>query len=110
MLEAILGSEKKEKILLFLYTRGESYPAEIARSLHYYLNAVQNQLARLEKNGVLYSRLRGTIRLYGFNPRYAFKSELYSLLEKALTFIPEEEKKKLYTPRLRPRGSGKALT
>jgi len=109
MLKAIFGSEKKGKILLFLYTNGESYPAEIARALDYYLNTVQNQLSNLEKDGVLYSKLRGTIRLFGFNPRYAFKTELGAFLEKSLIFIPEEEKQRLYTPRLRPRLSGKPL-
>jgi hypothetical protein len=42
--KAIFGSEKKGKILLFIYTHGESYPTEMARAFGYHLNTVQNQL------------------------------------------------------------------
>jgi len=107
MLKGLFGSEKKGKILLYLYTNGEAYPTEIARILKFYLNTVQNHLLNMERDGLLYSRLKGKVRLFGLNPRYAFRRELESLLEKALNFIPEDEKKKLYRPRLRPRRTGK---
>lgn len=109
MLEPLLDSPNKERILLYLYTNGESYPREVARSLGLSLSAVQNQLQKLERGGVLYSKLKGKVRLFGFNPRYPFKKELEALLEKTLTFIPEEEKEQYYTPRLRPRRTGKPL-
>lgn len=109
MLEPLLESSSKEKILIYIYTHGESYPREISVSLGYHVNTVQYQLTKLEGGGVLYSKLKGRIRLFGFNPRYPFKKELVALLEKALTFIPDEERKKLYTPRLRPRRTGKPL-
>lgn len=107
MLEPLLQSEKKEKILLFIYTNNESYPREIARVFKFNINAVRNQLLNLEKSGVLYSKLKGKVRLFGINPRYPFKKELEALLEKALKFIPENEKENFYTPRLRPRRTGK---
>ena len=109
MLKAIFGSEKKGQILLYLYTNDESYPREIARRLDLYLNTVQNQLLNMENDGILYSKLKGKVRLFGLNPRYPLKNELESLLEKALEFIPADEKKRLYTPRLRPRRTGKPL-
>ncbi len=109
MLTPLFESDKKERILLYLHTHGESYPREIARSLGIHLRTVQNQLMKLENGGVLYSKLRGKVRLFGFNPRYPFKKELEALLEKILTFIPEEEKDKYYRPRLRPRRTGKPL-
>lgn len=109
MLIALFESDKKERILLYLYTHGESYPREIARSLELSLRTVQNQLQKLESGGVLYSKLWGKVRLFGFNPRYPFKKELEALLEKTLTFIPAEEKDKYYRPRLRPRRTGKPL-
>jgi len=109
MLEPLFESEIKEKILLYLYSNGESYPREIAKAYNFYLNAVQNQLTKLERGGVLYSKLKGKVRLFGFNPRYPFKKELEALLEKALRFIPEEEMDKFYTKRIRPRRSGKPL-
>ncbi len=109
MLEPLFESEIKEKILLYIYTHGESYPNEIAKVFKLYINAVQNQLLKLEKGGVLYSKLKGKVRLFGINPRYPFKRELEALLEKILKFIPEEEKKEYYMPRLRPRRTGKPI-
>jgi DNA-binding transcriptional ArsR family regulator len=109
MLRAIFGTETKAKILLFLYSSRESYPTEIASTLGLYLNTVQNQLLNMEKDGLLYSRLRGKVRLFGISPRYPFRKELEALLEKALAFISEEEKK-IYFRRLRPRRSGKPLS
>ena len=109
MLKAIFGSDKKGKILLYLYTNGESYPREIAKIFNFYLNGVQKQLLNMERDGILYSKLKGKVRLFGFNPRYPFKRELELLLEKILKFIPQEEKEKFYLPRLRPRKTGKPM-
>ena len=110
MLEPLFESEPKEKALLYLYTHGESYSREIARAFGLYGNTVQYQLLKLESGGVLYSKLKGRTRLFGFNPRYAFKKELTALLAKALTFVPKEELDLLYRPRLRPRRTGKPLS
>jgi DNA-binding transcriptional ArsR family regulator len=110
MLEPLLESGVKERILLYLHTHGESYPREIARDLGLYVNAVQYQLLKLEKGGVLYSKLRGKVRLFGMNPRYPFKNELAAILEKALLFVRDEERRELFRPRLRPRRTGKPLS
>jgi len=107
MLEPLFESEIKEKILLYLFIQGESYPTEIARALGFYVNAVQNQLQKLERGGVLYSRLKGNIRLFGFHPGYPFKKELEALLDKVFLFVPDKEKKERYMPRLKPKGAGK---
>ena len=109
MFKGIFGSENKGRILLFIYTNGESYPREIAKMLGLYLNGVQKQLLNMEENGILYSKLKGKVRLFGLNPRYPFKKEIESLLEKSLKFIPDEEKEKIFFPRLRPRRTGKPL-
>ena len=110
MLEPLFESESKERALLYLHTHGESYSREIARELGLYGNTIQYQLLKLERGGVLYSKLKGRIRLFGFNPRYPFKKELEALLEKSLSFVPEDEKQRLYRPRLRPRRAGKPLS
>ena len=109
MLKPLLGSEKKEKILLFIFTHVESYAREIARAFNFNLNTVQSQLLNLERGGVLYSKTKGKVRLFGINPRYPFKKEMEELLKKVLTFVPEDEKRKFYAPRLRPRRTGKPL-
>jgi len=110
MLEPLFESEAKEKALLYLYTHGESYPREIARALGMFVNTVQYQLLKLEAGGVLYSKLKGRVRLFGFNPRYPFKRELETLLAKALSFVPSEYLYRFYRPRLRPRRTGKPLS
>jgi hypothetical protein len=109
MLKAIFGSEIKGRILLYIYSNGESYPTEIAKTFGFYLNAVQNQLLNMERDRILCSKLKGKIRLFGLNPRYPFKKEFESLFDKILEFIPEKEKNTYYIRRLRPRWTGKPL-
>ncbi len=109
MLKPILDNSTKERILLTVMVRKEVYARDIASIFKIYLLSVQNQLKKLERGGVLVSRLKGRTRLYSFNPRYPFLAELKSLLKKTLLFISKKEKDKYYTPRLRPRRSGKPL-
>jgi len=66
-------------------------------------------LERLENAGVLVSREAGRTVLYEFNPRYALLEELDALLEKALSFYPEELQEALLKDRRHPRRRGKPL-
>lgn len=109
MLEPLLGSTNRERVLSFLYARGEGYPREIARFFDTGLDPIQKQLEKLEAGGVLYSRVAGKTRLYALNPRYAFLPELKSLLEKALSFYPNNQREALLMNRRRPRRRGKPL-
>lgn len=109
MLEPILDNKTKEKILLVLCVSKEMYAREIAAIFKINLYSVQRQLRKLERGGVLVSRLKGRTRLFSFNPRYPFINELKKLLARALLFVPKKEREEFYTPRLRPRRSGKPL-
>ena len=109
MLEPILGSTNCERVLLFLLARKEGYAREMARFFATDLAPVQRQLEKLEVGGVLMSRTAGRTRLYEFNPRYPFLRELSALLEKALSFYPDEERALLGINRRRPRRRGKPL-
>jgi DNA-binding transcriptional ArsR family regulator len=109
MLKPLLGSNTKEKLLLYLLTHGEAYPREMAAAFGFDVFRAQSQLSKLEDGGVVVSRLRGKVRLYQLNPRYPFRKELETLLWRALDFYPADERKGLYTPRLRPRRAGKPL-
>ena len=109
MLEPLLGSKSSERVLIFLLAREESYAREIARFFSISLDAVQKQLRKLERGGVLVSRTAGRTRMYRFNPRYPFLKELSALLKKALSFYPEEERENLLMNRRRPRRSDKPL-
>ena len=107
MLEPVLGSRNRERILLYLHSRREGYAREIARFFETDLNPIQKQLERLENGGVLYSRNVGRTRLFGLNPRYPFLGELRALFEKTLTFLSPEERERLNEGRTRPRRKGK---
>ncbi len=109
MLEVLLGSINAERILIFMLCRNEGYAREIARFYSTILSPIQNQLNKLEGNGVLISKLSGRTRNYSFNPRYPFLKELQQLLEKALSFYPEELKTTLLYNRRRPRRRSKPL-
>ena len=103
MLEPLLGSEAREKALIFILSREKGYATEIARFFSTDLYSIQKQLDRLELGGVLVSYKAGRTRLYEFSPRYPFLNELKQLLEKALLFYPDEEQEKLMLNRRRPR-------
>ena len=109
MLEPLLGSTNAERVLVFILARNEGYVREIARAFGGDPDSIQKQLAKFESGGVLVSRAAGKTRLYSFNPRYPFLKELKSLLEKALSFYPEQEREALLMNRRRPRRRGKPL-
>lgn len=109
MLESLLGSVNKERVLLFVYARGEGYPRDVARFFSTDLTPVQRQFDVLERGGILTSRLAGRTRLYTFNPRYPLLGEIKALLGKTLSFYPQDEQDRLLLARLRPRRTGKPL-
>src|SRR6266550_3134069 len=109
MLARFLGSVNKERVLIYLAARSRGYPREIARFFNAPLYPVQNALDKLESAGVLVSRSIGSTREYGFNPRYPARSELASLLERALRLYPESIRDRLLQTRARPRRRGKPL-
>lgn len=95
MLEPILGSVSSERVLMFIHARGEGYGREIARFFDTNLDPIQKQLDKLELGGVLVSRVEGRRLLFSLNPKYPFLDELKVILEKALSFYPEEERERL---------------
>ena len=109
MLESFLASTNCERVLIFLVARDEGYLREIADFFQTSTSPLLKQLEKLESGGVLYSQLAGRTRLYGYNPRYPFLKELRALLEKALSFYPEEVRNALLTNRQRPRRKGKPV-
>jgi predicted transcriptional regulator len=107
VLEPLLGSRSREKILVYLHVRKEGYAREMSRFFETDLSPIQRQLERLENGGVLYSRSAGRTRLYGLNPRYPFLAELRALLDKTLEFYSTSERERLTMARMRPRRNGK---
>ena len=109
MIETLLGSKNAERVLIYVFAREEGYAREIANYYKTGLTPIQKQLEKLEAGGVLASREVGRARPYVFNPRYPFLNELKNLLEKALSFYPQEERDDLIMNRRRPRAKGKTL-
>lgn len=109
MLKPLLGSDSKERILVFLYCRDEGYGAEMAQFYQTDLTPLQQQLRKLEEGGVLVSFRRGRTLLYMFNPCYPFLAPLKALLEKSMEFRTPEERERLTKNRRRPRRSQKPL-
>jgi predicted ArsR family transcriptional regulator len=109
MIEAIVGSKNAERVLIYIFAREEGYAREIANYYKTGVTPIQKQLDKLEASGVLVSREVGRARPYIFNLRYPFLNELKNLLEKALSFYPQEVHEDLIMNRRRPRAKGKAL-
>src|SRR4051812_3032805 len=109
MLEGLLGNATAEKALLYLAVNDAGYARQMAEALTIPLSVVQKQLQRLERTGVLVSRLVGRTRLFSFNPRFAVKDETLALLRRAFSLLPPRERAPYESTRTRPRSTGKPL-
>jgi len=107
MLEVLFGSKNRERILIYLQARGEGYAREIAGFFDTDYFPIYDQLGKLENNGIIVSRIVGRTIVFQFNPRYALLTELSALLEKAISFYPEDVQEQLLRNRRRPRRRGK---
>ena len=109
MLTPLLGSINKQRVLIFLAARNEGYAREMARFFDTDLFPIQKQLENLERAGILCSKAVGRTVVFTFNPRYTCLKELQALLNKALSFYPQEQQEALLDNRRRPRRRGKPL-
>lgn len=109
MLEPLLGSISKERVLVFIVARGQGYAREIAEFFATGVTPINNQLTALEAQNVLYGETLGKTRIYKLNPRYAFIKPLTELMETAIKYYPPEQQEELKTNRRRPRRAGKPL-
>ena len=108
MLEGVFGNRTAEKVLLYLEQYGEGYAQAIADTFEdVTLSMTQGQLERLERGGVLVSVKKGRTRIFTWNPRFQPRNELRALLAKALGSLPEEERRRYFSQRRRPRRTGK---
>jgi len=109
MLEPLLGSTNAERVLMFIAIRSEGYASEIAHYFDTDLYGIQKQIEKFETGGILLAKQAGRTRMYQFSPRYAFKTELQMLLEKAFSYYSKEDQERLKIIRQRPRRKGKPL-
>ena len=109
MLETLLGSVSKEKVLIYIVGRKSGYASEVARYYDTDFTPIQSQLRNLENANILVSKTVGKTRVYTLNPRYPFIKELSNLIDKAIQFLPDGERQKLMVFRARPRRAGKEI-
>jgi hypothetical protein len=109
ILKGILRAESQEKVLIYLLLQGSGYGKQIAEFFGMPTNPVQKQLARLEMDGVIVSRLIGKVRQYELSPRYPFMEPLKALVRSAMAAYPPEVSRQLMVQRTCPRQAGKPL-
>jgi hypothetical protein len=109
VLEATLGNRTAAWTLLFIANYGEGHALRIARTFELSVSMVQRQLSRLEANGVLISRMVGKARVFSFNERNPTVRNLQQFLAGELDLLPDEDVRKYFRQRQRPRRSGKPL-
>ncbi len=109
MIEAIIGSASAERLLSFITAREQGYAAEIAKTFDTDINPIQKQLERMERDGLLINQRIGRTRVYSYNPRFPFVSEVRALMEKTLSLYPEDMQEKLLYAGRRPRKKDKPL-
>ncbi|MES2769581.1 MAG: winged helix-turn-helix domain-containing protein [Bdellovibrionota bacterium] len=109
MIESLVGNSTAEKVLLYIANYGEGHISGIADTFGISKSQVRKQILRLEKGGILVARFAGNSKMFQINPRYSFKKELLTLLEKALGLLSSKEIEKYYRQRRRPRRTGKEL-
>lgn len=111
MLEYLFSNKNVEKVLMFLVLHEKTYAAQLSRTFKTALDPIQKTLRKLEEGGVLVSFLEGKTRIFQWNPRYPFLSEIQALAKKAYTFLPKEIQETQYESmkRKRPRKTGKPL-
>lgn len=109
MLTVILGNKSAANVLLYMENFQHAYAQQIATKFGCSVSMIQNQLKRMERDGLLESRKMGTLRLYAFSPRYPLLGEVRQLLRRRLDLMDEDEFRRLFIERRRPRAKGKPL-
>jgi DNA-binding MarR family transcriptional regulator len=108
-LQEIVGGRVAATVLLHLHHHGEVHASGVAADSGYALSAVQKQLARLERAGLLVSRTAGRTRLYLLNRKSVFARPLDELVRVASATLSLREKEALFRTRRRPRRPGKPV-
>lgn len=109
ILESVFGSRSATQVLTFLEAYGSGHALRIAETYGVSVSPIQRQLRRLEADGVLVSRLVGRTRVFEFNTRNPTVRNLRTFLEAELDLLPDDQVKKYYRQRQRPRRTGKSL-
>lgn len=107
VLDAIFGTHSTAQALLFIEAYGSGHPSRIATTFELPQTGIYRQLRRLEAEGVLVSRTVGRARVFEFNMRNPTVRRLRAFLAAELDALPEDETKRYFRQRQRPRRTGK---
>ncbi|MBK5210938.1 MAG: ArsR family transcriptional regulator [Coriobacteriia bacterium] len=109
ILEGIYGNRAAAQVLLFIQAYGSGYASRIATIFDTQQTSIYRQLIRLEASGVLVSRTVGKTRVFEFNDRNPSVRNLRQSLARELDLLPDDQVKKYFRQRQRPRRTGKRL-
>lgn len=84
-MEDVIISKVRVKMLQLFLSSSETlfHVREIVRRVDEEINAVRRELARMEKNGMVFSEWRANRRLYRFRKDYPFYQELLAMVVKS---------------------------
>ncbi len=93
MIDRVLGSSTKIKIVLALWRHGEMNLTELAKRSQASQRVVEEQIKPLIQYGIIEVKTVGRIKLYRLSPDPAIRqlAETLALLDQALAAVDEEE-------------------
>jgi predicted transcriptional regulator len=110
MLEVLFGGKNAERVLQYVLAKENGYIREIAEFYDVSPSVIKKQIDKFENANILVGKNLANIRMYELNKRYAFYNELTSLLLKARSLYPDNERINLVRKgRTRPRSNKKPL-
>ncbi len=104
----LFGTKKQTELLILLCLLEETYAREMSALTGTSLISVQNYFEKLERLGIVATRIIGKERRITLNPRYFALKELKVLLAKLQEASPRIEELAA-SIRRRPRAKGKSL-
>lgn len=108
-LQDLFGGRAAEAVLLSIFHQGEAYGRAVARDFAVSLDAVQWQLDRFERSGVLVCKRQGRTLVYGWNPKSRLAARLRDLTGVIYEGLAAEAKEQLFAERRQPRAKDKPV-
>ncbi len=108
-LSDLLGSIAAEAALLHLFHYGETYGRAVSADFGLSLDAVQRQLDKLERIGILISKRQGKTLIYNWNPKSRASARVKDLVAVAYEGISPEISLEKFAIRRRHRSKDKPV-
>lgn len=109
VLGEILGSASAEAVLLHVFHYGESYGRAVAADFGLSLDAVQKQLDKFERAGLLICKRHGRTLVYTWNPKSRGAARLRDLVGIYYDSLPDDLRNEKLAVRRRHRSKDKPV-